>query len=201
MGNRSKGEMKVVVPRGPTTDPFGFVCEWISMPKYGHQYVVCPANTGRRCCFKGVELSVGPHWGGVLYTISIIAFATLFFTHHIIVGLPVWYLAVTVVSSAVTVAFLLATACTDPGIVRQSADRRPGLRFCKECSIWKPEGADHCDECGVCIQDLDHHCPWMGKCVGRGNMLWFKLFNATWICLLLFVIAAAVLHEGKQDTL
>ncbi|CAN0158984.1 unnamed protein product [Discosporangium mesarthrocarpum] len=166
------------------------------MPKYGHQYVIIPARSRHCCCFGGQELSVGPHWGGVLYTISIISFVTLFLDQHVIVDFPSYYRPVSVAASAVVVVFLLATACVDPGIVRESADRRPGLDFCAKCSIWMPEGADHCDECGVCIQDLDHHCPWMGKCVGRGNMLWFKLFNGSWVVFLFFVLVSSVLNHS-----
>lgn len=60
------------------------------------------------------------------------------------------------------------------------------------CEIYQAPGTSHCDDCNCCIEELDHHCPWMGKCIGRRNMVWFKLFNLSWILYLLYFISIAI---------
>ena len=67
------------------------------------------------------------------------------------------------------------------------------LPYCDECRIIQPPNWDirHCYDCGVCIERLDHHCPWMGKCIGKKNMVWFILFNISWMvytCELLLLV-------------
>lgn len=103
-------------PFEPITDPFAFVCEMVGRPKFGHQYVLCPER-GRKRGDRGVGLSVGPHWAGVIYTISIIGVITLFLA-KVLIGPDVapWCQPVIAGCSAVTVVFLLATAVADPGI-------------------------------------------------------------------------------------
>lgn len=56
------------------------------------------------------------------------------------------------------------------------------------CQIYQGPSVAHCNDCKVCIEELDHHCPWMSKCVGKGNMLWFKLFNLSWIVYFVYVL-------------
>lgn len=103
-------------PFEPITDPFAFVCEMMGTPKFGHQYVLCPQRSRKREA-RGIGLSVGPHWAGVLYTISIIGVITLFLA-KVLVGPDVapWCQPVIAGCSVVTVVFLLATAVADPGI-------------------------------------------------------------------------------------
>lgn len=103
-------------PFDPTTDPFAFVCDTLRRPKFGHQYVLFPERNGKRGD-RGVGPSVGPHWAGVVYTISIIGVITLFLA-KVLIGPDVapWCQPVIVICSAVTVVLLLATAVADPGI-------------------------------------------------------------------------------------
>lgn len=107
-------------PFEPITDPFASVCEMVGRPTFGHQYVLCPDRSRKRGD-RGVGLSVGPHWAGVIYTISIIGVITLFLA-KVLVGPDVapWCQPVIVGCSAVTVVFLLATAVVDPGIGERS---------------------------------------------------------------------------------
>lgn len=132
-------------PFEPITDPFAFVCDIARRPKFGHQYILCP-NRSRRQRGDGVGLSVGPHWSGVIYTISIIGVVTLALVRFIMNDVAPWCQPVTVACSLVTVGFLLATAVADPGIVVASAEGGEGCAYCAECSIWKPDGAEHCEE-------------------------------------------------------
>lgn len=134
-------------PFEPITDPFAIVCEIARRPKFGHQYVLCPHRNRKRG--ERVGLSVGPHWAGVIYTMSMIGVITLFLA-KVLVGPDVapWCQPAIVACSAVTMAFLLATAVADPGIVVESAESGEGesCGYCEECSIWTPQGAEHCEE-------------------------------------------------------
>lgn len=136
-------------PFEPITDPFAFVCDIAQRPKFGHMYVLCPERSRKRGD-RGVGLSVGPHWAGVIYTMGMIGFITLFLA-KVLIGPDVapWCQPLIVACSAVTVMFLLATAVADPGIVVESAHSGESGRscgYCEECSIWTPLGAEHCDE-------------------------------------------------------
>ncbi|GMF65114.1 unnamed protein product [Phytophthora lilii] len=71
--------------------------------------------------------------------------------------------------------------------------RRPSRRrYCDICGIEQDRSTDHCEDCGVCVAGYDHHCPWMGKCIGRGNMHAFKMFNASWVIYVCFVLFVAI---------
>lgn len=130
-------------PFEPITDPFAFVCEVARRPKFGHQYVLCP---GRRKRGDHIGYSVGPHWAGVIYTISMIGVITIFLVRFIVNDVAAWCQPVTVACSLVTVGFLVATAVADPGIVVESAEEGEACAYCEECDIWRPDGAEHCEE-------------------------------------------------------
>lgn len=132
------------VPFEPITDPFSLICTIAHRPKFGHQYVLCPGRSRRPG--GGVGLSVGPHWSGVIYTASIIVVITIFLTRFIMKDLTPWHQSATIACSIFTLAFLVATAVTDPGIVVESAEGGKGNAFCEVCSIWRPETAEHCEE-------------------------------------------------------
>lgn len=137
------------MPFEPITDPFAWVCDIARRPKFGHQYVLCPGRSSlsrRQRNNNRVGLSVGPHWSGVIYTMSIVGVITLFLTRFIMKGLAPWYQPATVICSLITVGFLLATAIADPGIVVESGEAVAGAPFCEVCSIWRPEDAEHCEE-------------------------------------------------------
>ncbi|CAM9182209.1 unnamed protein product [Phaeothamnion confervicola] len=182
------------VARRPSSDPFGAICTALHMPKIGHQYVLSPPPPPPRrlCCV------VGPHWSGLFYTASIVLVATLFMTHTAMRDFAPEYRAICVVFAALTLLFLMLTGCTNPGIVRQSAERRPDSRWCDECEIFISKGTQHCEDCAVCIEGHDHHCPWIGTCVGRGNWRWFQLFNVSWVCYILYASAVMVIRGGDE---
>lgn len=136
-------------PFEPITDPFAFVCDIAQRPKFGHMYVLCPERSRKRGD-RGVGLSVGPHWAGVIYTMSMIGIITLFLA-KVLIGPDVapWCQPLIVACSFVTIVFLLATAMADPGIVvesAQSGESGNNCGYCEECSIWTPQGAEHCEE-------------------------------------------------------
>uniref|UniRef100_A0A6V1ME69 Palmitoyltransferase n=1 Tax=Heterosigma akashiwo TaxID=2829 RepID=A0A6V1ME69_HETAK len=171
--------------RNRKTDPFYFICKRFGFPMLGNNYILRTTDDG------DPRMTVGPHWSGTVFTTVIILSGT-YFLAPLVWGRPA-ALAATAFFFGCSTASLWLVACTDPGIVRRAtapaaaAAAADGLRFCDKCSIYQPEGAVHCNDCGVCIEGHDHHCPWMGKCLGRGNICYFWLFNASWFFYLLFL--------------
>ena len=132
-----------------------------------------------------ILITMGPHWPGVLAVVAMILGGT-WMTFSIIEGIPVsrfwlgiFFKCTTIVFCVSTIAALMMTACSDPGIVRMTPtsdeeieEDMDSMTFCEVCEIHQPDKLliRHCQECGLCIMGHDHHCPWMGKCVGQKNM-------------------------------
>jgi hypothetical protein len=87
---------------------------------------------------------------------------------------------------AMCVAWLLLTACRDPGVLpRQEPDeewlsgRKPRtkevvvnghpvqVRYNDTCHFYQPPRAHHCSVNDNCIERFDHHCPWVGTTIGK----------------------------------
>lgn len=108
---------------------------------------------------------------------------------------------VTLVTSAVAVAYLFLAATSDPGValrsldprlaqaaqpypmsrmrVQQKDDHYTWMKFCETCRIYRLPRMSHCGICDNCVDCFDHHCPWIGTCVGRGNYRSFLGFVLT----------------------
>ena len=155
-------------------------CPMARPKRIGKSYVWLESPTGE------LQITMGPHWPGVLVVIVMI-FGGTWITFTIIANMTVksvlekyLFMLSTIFFMTSTTAALLCTACSDPGIVRATpiSDRDDveeelnNCPYCETCSIYQPEKLNirHCYECDVCIQGLDHHCPWMGKCIGAKNM-------------------------------
>lgn len=50
------------------------------------------------------------------------------------------------------------------------------MRYCRDCSQWKPPRSHHCKSCNICVHRMDHHCFWINNCVGAANQKYFVLF-------------------------
>ena len=147
---------------------------------------------------------VGPHWGGLMYTATLISGSTVAFINNTASHMGAGHVALALSLCAASLCFLFLTGCSDPGIVRpgsalaEDAESARG-RFCDVCQIHQPLGTYHCEDCNACIEELDHHCPWMGKCVGKRNMRWFQLFNLTWVAYLIFVLVVTFSDAAAQQ--
>ncbi|KAH9132069.1 hypothetical protein AeRB84_021431 [Aphanomyces euteiches] len=179
-----------VTPTDPCRCCFGF-------RKIGQNYVLHESNP---------FIIVGPHWIGVLITLTLIVVSTYFFIDQQCRELEAWYTLLSLALCFATIFFLFKTTCTDPGIVpRGSLHTDPALvsmsSYCDICDVHQARHTEHCDDCGVCIEKYDHHCPWMGKCIGKKNMMWFQLFNLAWILYLIFVIVVTMQNASNHADL
>ncbi|XP_045534332.1 palmitoyltransferase ZDHHC18-B [Papilio machaon] len=118
-----------------------------------------------------------------------------------------------------TLAALLRTALSDPGIIPRAAPaeaaaleppdagrppprarevlvrgRPVKLKYCFTCKMFRPPRASHCSLCDNCVDRFDHHCPWVGNCVGKRNYRYFYAFVVSLSFLAVFVFACAVAH-------
>ena len=68
-------------------------------------------------------------------------------------------------------------------------------KYCKKCKLVHKENseAEHCTFCDYCVVNLDHHCPWSSKCIGKGNMVFFKLYLGAILACLVFAMTGGLL--------
>lgn len=158
---------------------------------------------------KTKKCIVGPHWLGLLFTSSLLGFASYHVIQkasHIGYITHMTCIAFTILASST----LLFVGLSDPGIVMsaqhmntivtqsdvtqkgqyqnlsQQEGEEQGWRYCATCDVYQPPKAAHCPDCNLCIDGYDHHCPWMGTCIGKNNIKPFVLFNMTWLIYLLY---------------
>mmetsp|Transcript_32773 Transcript_32773/g.69789 ORF Transcript_32773/g.69789 Transcript_32773/m.69789 type:complete len:388 (-) Transcript_32773:72-1235(-) len=123
-----------------------------------------------------------------------------------------------------TTLLLLATCCTDPGIIprrevilaTKCAAELEGLlgynvldgneliipqrlaskgyRWCRTCRIVRPPRASHCPDCDNCVLRFDHHCPFVNNCVGQRNYTFFFGFISSVLVLAMMVIPSCGMY-------
>lgn len=179
---------------------------------------------GRNRFWCGGRLMTAPQPGVFLLTLGLVcgtsalhfAFDCPYLAARVSPALPAAGAALFVL----TLAALLRTALTDPGIIPRAgpleaeasalepaAPRPPPrarevmvrgrlvkLKYCFTCKMFRPPRASHCSLCDNCVERFDHHCPWVGNCVGRRNYRYFYTFIVSLSFLAVFVFACAVTH-------
>jgi hypothetical protein len=148
--------------------------------KFGNSVIVRIPRTN-------MNLVIGKHWPGVLFTLCVIVGGSLMNlriiakTGSLITRTKEIYNVFVKIMASLTTVFLLLTATADPGIVfanpftvrdddEECVDVRQrfnlqDMPFCDMCSIYQVPHLHihHCEECNCCIEGMDHHCPWMVK--------------------------------------
>ncbi|KAI7890178.1 DHHC palmitoyltransferase-domain-containing protein [Mucor mucedo] len=117
-----------------------------------------------------------------------------------------------------TLASMLKTSWTDPGIIPRNLDpmmeqiiqdenasinsETPpkeirikdtcySLKYCETCRIYRPPRSSHCKQCDNCVEFEDHHCAWLNNCIGKRNYRSFFTFIVSAASSCIFVIACS----------
>ncbi|EJD05926.1 uncharacterized protein FOMMEDRAFT_18155 [Fomitiporia mediterranea MF3/22] len=120
-----------------------------------------------------------------------------------------------------TIANMMATAFSDPGILPRNLDPEPPyakssssedaapvplprdlkirsevvrVKYCQTCRTYRPPRSSHCRMCDNCVDGCDHHCQWVNNCVGRRNYTSFILFLTSATLTLCLMICTSALH-------
>jgi hypothetical protein len=148
---------------------------------YPHFVGNCILLYGKKNSYFPFHCMVGPHWPVTAFTVLFITIPTYYYLTRIPLIME-HYLLVYCTGTILLSSFLF-TACTDPGIVFVSSNKKsdaPDLESqqsaseiafdklnnikrnnwitCGKCNIDRPPNAFHCYDCNVCMEDLDHHC-------------------------------------------
>ncbi|KAH8117445.1 DHHC palmitoyltransferase-domain-containing protein [Phellopilus nigrolimitatus] len=121
----------------------------------------------------------------------------------------------------ITIANMMATAFSDPGILPRNLDPDPPypntltsnsgvqaplprdlkvrsgvvrVKYCQACRIYRPPRSSHCRMCDNCVDGCDHHCQWVNNCVGRRNYTSFILLLTSATLTLCLIICTSALH-------
>mmetsp|Transcript_15400 Transcript_15400/g.22880 ORF Transcript_15400/g.22880 Transcript_15400/m.22880 type:complete len:200 (-) Transcript_15400:58-657(-) len=168
-----------------SSDPCHWLCDCLKLPKLGHNYILC--------YFRNEAVMLGPHWLGVIVITTIIIGGTICLNISSPWGKSDPFYHISIVLGIFCFGTLWLMALSDPGIVTNDAEDKTRARMCAVCDLMVPNTSYHCRDCAVCIEEWDHHCVWMGKCVGKKNIVYFKLFNFSWLIFLLFLAVHSIL--------
>jgi len=129
---------------------------------------------------------VGPYW-------TVMAFVTL----PLLVGIPACVLATPLMDAvdpiisgvyaalvAVSVAALLLTALTNPGMVERVTSKPPASdgghwSWSDQAMTFRPPRSQYCSWCLCIFEEFDHTCPWTGTAIAKRNYAFFGAFVVT----------------------
>lgn len=124
-----------------------------------------------------------------------------------------------------TIANMIATAFSDPGILPRNLDPDPPyptstgsddgtrvplprdlkvrsgvvrVKYCQTCRIYRPPRSSHCRMCDNCVDGCDHHCQWVNNCIGRRNYASFIIFLTCSTLSMCLIICTSALHLVLQ---
>mmetsp|Transcript_149452 Transcript_149452/g.461380 ORF Transcript_149452/g.461380 Transcript_149452/m.461380 type:complete len:330 (-) Transcript_149452:23-1012(-) len=183
---------------------------------YGNNKVFCRgrfiSGPDVRSCAASVLMIAVP---SVIWHIRV----GVFFAERYSIAMPV----VVGLMQAASLALLLCTAFSDPGIMPRQRDyteqydartrtyraKQPPryyevlmrghpfkLKHCTTCNIYRPPRCTHCSVCENCIERFDHHCPWIGNCIGKRNYWLFYSFVSFTGTMNATVLATSVAQLG-----
>uniref|UniRef100_M4BFB6 Palmitoyltransferase n=1 Tax=Hyaloperonospora arabidopsidis (strain Emoy2) TaxID=559515 RepID=M4BFB6_HYAAE len=98
-----------------SSDPLACLC-CCKFKRLGHGYILYERSDGDG--MKTTLLVVGPHWIGVLVTLSIVLLCTGMFLFQCVATMPWYNTLMTLGLCGTTLYYLFQTSCTDPGIVQ-----------------------------------------------------------------------------------
>ncbi|KAI8097958.1 DHHC palmitoyltransferase-domain-containing protein [Gilbertella persicaria] len=156
----------------------------------------------------------------VMPSVLFLVFTCPWLWHHVSPAVPIVFAYMFIL----TLAAMLKTSWTDPGILPRHLDMQPwpqgdgyGLRYssmsdypspkevmikgiparlkyCETCCIYRPPRASHCRQCDNCVENEDHHCIWLNNCIGKRNYTTFFTFIVSATLLCCYAIAFSLSH-------
>lgn len=178
------------------------------------QWQEWPGNNRFYC---GGSIMTGPNPSRLWFTASLVMVPVAVFLGRLFDDelhfVSRWHAIPAILLWIATLASLLCTACTEPGIIQREDPKRgfdgeagipPKLeqivngvkvyqRWCGTCKIYRPPRSKHCVFCNNCIQRFDHHCPWVSNCIGIRNYRYFLAFLFSCFALASYVLGVMLL--------
>ena len=131
-------------------------------------------------------LLLGPYWAtAMFFTLPILVSSSA--VGSSLITSPSLHIAYWVLTLWV-VGWLMATATSNPGIVRYHAHPPLGLEstwiYSTQARSYRPPGSFYCRDTNCVIEGFDHTCPWTGTAIGKGNTAAFHVFVYSFYALL-----------------
>jgi hypothetical protein len=135
----------------------------------------------------------------LLITLSIIGLITMLIYATVIPDHMVAERIVGLSMSLLSMAALLCTAMTDPGIYpRHAKPLDEKWTYSEYAQSYRPEGVIYCQQCQVLIEEYNHFCPWSGIVIGKGNEACFQTFITSTTCALIYDVVVVAMSLSDQ---
>ncbi|CAH0480310.1 unnamed protein product [Peronospora belbahrii] len=170
------------------TDPLSFLC-CCKFKRLGQSYILHERRDG--VTMKTKLVIIGPHWIGVLITLSIILISTGVILSQHMAKMPWYNIMMTLGLCSMTLFYLFQTTCSDPGIVQSKTEKnmlltedesevatlQAGNVITRKKAVEmqtvsadyelrrRPQRYRFCDICGIKQDRSTDHCDDCGVCV------------------------------------